>query len=196
MPAVHEIGPDIFRISVYVKEFNLQFNHFLVRDDQPLLFHSGLKGMFPAVREAVATVVEPSTIRWVGFSHFESDECGALNRLAGNGGGGGAGMQPGWSAGERERFCGPARAGPRRRGSAGDREPPLPALPNATPAPWLGRRRAVRRDDRDAVLLGPVSSGGGTRAAHAVRRCGPEPGSNQELSGRRSGGLCALHTQH
>lgn len=79
MPAVHEIGPDIFRISVYVKEFNLQFNHFLVRDDQPLLFHSGLKGMFPAVREAVATVVEPSTIRWVGFSHFESDECGALN---------------------------------------------------------------------------------------------------------------------
>jgi flavorubredoxin len=76
---VTEIGPDIFRVSVFVKEFDLQFNHFLVRDEEPLLFHSGLKGMFPLVREAVASVVEPSRIRWIGFSHFESDECGALN---------------------------------------------------------------------------------------------------------------------
>jgi len=79
MATVNEIGPDIFRVSVYVKEFGLQFNHFLVRDEQPLLFHSGLKGMYPLLREAVAKLVKPSEIRWVGFSHFESDECGALN---------------------------------------------------------------------------------------------------------------------
>ena len=79
MAAINEIGPDIFRVSVYVKEIDLQFNHFLVLDEEPLLFHSGLKGMFTEVREAVATVLEPSRIRWIGFSHFESDECGALN---------------------------------------------------------------------------------------------------------------------
>lgn len=79
MASVTEIGPDIFRVSIFAREFDLQFNHFLVRDEEPLLFHSGLKAMFPLVREAVASVVEPSRIRWIGFSHFESDECGALN---------------------------------------------------------------------------------------------------------------------
>ncbi len=80
MATVTEVGPDLYRISVYVPEFTLQFNHFLVKDDEPLLYHSGLKAMFPELREAVASVLDPSEIRWVGFSHFESDECGALNQ--------------------------------------------------------------------------------------------------------------------
>jgi flavorubredoxin len=50
-----------------------------VKDDEPLLFHTGLRGMFPLVREAVAKVLDPAGIRHIGFSHFESDECGALN---------------------------------------------------------------------------------------------------------------------
>ena len=79
MANVHEIAPDLNRISIYVPEFDLQFNHFLVRDEEPLLFHTGYKGFFPELREAVATVLEPSRIRWISFSHFESDECGALN---------------------------------------------------------------------------------------------------------------------
>jgi flavorubredoxin len=74
-----EIAEDIYRISVFVPEFNLAFNHFLVKDDEPLLFHTGLRSMFPMVREAVAKVIDPASIRQVGFSHFESDECGALN---------------------------------------------------------------------------------------------------------------------
>jgi flavorubredoxin len=74
-----EVAPDVFRISVFVPEINLQFNHFLVRDDEPLLFHTGLRGMFPLVREVVSRVIDPSTIRHIGFGHFESDECGALN---------------------------------------------------------------------------------------------------------------------
>ena len=77
-PVVTEIAPDIYRISGFVPEINLQFNHFLVKDEEPLLFHTGLKDMFPLVREGVAKVLDPSEIRWIAFSHTESDECGAL----------------------------------------------------------------------------------------------------------------------
>lgn len=77
--SVTEIAPDLYRISVYAPDFDLQFNHFLVDDEEPLLYHAGLKGMFPLLREAVVKVLDPSRLRWIGFSHFESDECGALN---------------------------------------------------------------------------------------------------------------------
>ncbi len=79
MADVSEIAPDIYRISVYVPEFNLQFNHFLVKDEEPLLFHTGYKTCFSEVRDGVASILDPSRIRWIGFSHFESDECGSLN---------------------------------------------------------------------------------------------------------------------
>ena len=79
MSQIHEIAPDVYRISVYVPEVNLAFNHFLVRDEEPLLFHAGLRQMFPVLREAVAKIINPGSIRHIGFSHFESDECGALN---------------------------------------------------------------------------------------------------------------------
>ncbi|MEW5977335.1 MAG: MBL fold metallo-hydrolase [Acidobacteriota bacterium] len=79
MAKVDEIAPDIFRISVLAPQFNLQFNHFLIRDNEPLLFHAGYKGMFQEVQEAVGRLLHPGSLRWVGFSHFESDECGALN---------------------------------------------------------------------------------------------------------------------
>ncbi len=79
MATVTEIAPDIYRISVFVPEFNLQFNNFFIKDDEPLLFHTGYRGHFSEVREAVASVMDPSLIRWISFSHFESDECGALN---------------------------------------------------------------------------------------------------------------------
>lgn len=79
MAKVQEIAPDLYRISIYVPEFDLQFNHFLVRDEEPLLFHTGYQRFFPELREALATLLNPSEIRWISFSHFESDECGALN---------------------------------------------------------------------------------------------------------------------
>jgi len=74
-----EIAPDIFRISTYMPEFDLQFNQFLIRDDEPLLFETGMKQLFPSVREAVSKVIDPSSLRYVSFSHFEPDECGSLN---------------------------------------------------------------------------------------------------------------------
>lgn len=74
-----EIAPDLFRLSLYVPEINLQFNQFLVRDEEPLLYHTGMRKMFPAYREALARLIDPARLRWIGFSHFEVDECGALN---------------------------------------------------------------------------------------------------------------------
>ena len=79
MTTIHEIAPDLFRLSIFVPDFNMQFNHFLVRDEEPLLFHAGFKRMFPALREAVAKLIDPAKLRHIGWSHFESDECGALN---------------------------------------------------------------------------------------------------------------------
>src|SRR4030067_3782132 len=80
MAKVNEIAPDVYRISIYVPEFNLQFNHFLIKDYEPLLFHAGYKRMFPQVTDAGATIIKPSEIRWISFSHFESDEGGSLNQ--------------------------------------------------------------------------------------------------------------------
>lgn len=76
---VTEIAPDTFRISTYVSEASLQFNQFLVRDEEPFLFHTGMRRMFPVTLEAVKKVIDPSRLRWIGYSHFEPDECGALN---------------------------------------------------------------------------------------------------------------------
>ena len=79
MYKINEIAPDLYRISIFAPQFNIQFNHFLIMDDEPLLYHAGLQGMFPLLQEAVKTLIAPSKIRWVGFSHYEVDECGALN---------------------------------------------------------------------------------------------------------------------
>src|SRR5271169_3432200 len=79
---VHEIAAGIYRISTPVAAIpgGFTFNQILVVDDEPLLFHTGLRRMFPLVRDAVAHVLgDAAKLRWVAFSHFESDESGALN---------------------------------------------------------------------------------------------------------------------
>jgi flavorubredoxin len=80
---IDEIAPDLFRISILVPEINLQFNHFLVRDEEPLLVHTGMRAMFPDVAEAVGRLIDPVSLRWISWSHFEVDECGALNQWLG-----------------------------------------------------------------------------------------------------------------
>ena len=77
---VDEIAEDIFRLSLFVPEMNIQFNQFLIRDDEPVLFHTGMRQIFPEVRAAVARVIDPTRLRWISFSHFEADECGSLNQ--------------------------------------------------------------------------------------------------------------------
>lgn len=78
---IMEIAPDIYRISTFHPDFGIQFNQFLIKDDEPFIMHTGMKKMFPVTREAVASLIEPARLRWIGFSHFESDECGALNEF-------------------------------------------------------------------------------------------------------------------
>lgn len=79
MADITEIAPEIYRLSIYEPAFDLQFNQFLVRDDEPLLYHTGMRQQFGKVRDAVAQLIDPTTLRWIGFSHFEPDECGSLN---------------------------------------------------------------------------------------------------------------------
>jgi len=79
MTTITEIAPDTFRINTFIPEANLGFSQFLVRDEEPLLYHTGMRSLFPAVRGAVASLIDPAKLRWIGFSHFEADECGSLN---------------------------------------------------------------------------------------------------------------------
>ena len=78
MAQITEIAPDLFRITTFLEPFNMQFSQFLVRDAEPLLYHTGPRMLFPAVKEAVASLIDVRTLRWIGFSHFESDECATV----------------------------------------------------------------------------------------------------------------------
>jgi flavorubredoxin len=75
-----EIAADVFRASVFDAKLGFTFNQYLIRDEQPLLYHTGFRSSFEVTWEAVAKVIDPRSIRWIGYSHFEADECGALNR--------------------------------------------------------------------------------------------------------------------
>jgi len=82
---IDEIADGIYRISTPVPPSAIPggftFNRYLIADEQPLLYHAGLRRMFPLTRDAVATVLAPERLRYVTASHFEADECGALNDL-------------------------------------------------------------------------------------------------------------------
>jgi flavorubredoxin len=78
---VDEIADDIFRVATFIPEGNMVFNQYLVRAEQPLLFHTGQRELFPLVSEAVASVVPVETLRWITFGHVEADECGAMNQF-------------------------------------------------------------------------------------------------------------------
>lgn len=78
MAQITEIAPDLFRITTFVEPFNIQFSQFLMRDDQPLLFHTGPRALFQEVKSAVASLIDLQALRWIGFSHFESDECATV----------------------------------------------------------------------------------------------------------------------
>ena len=79
---VHEIADGIYRVNTPVTlegGVGFSFNQYLLADDEPLLFHTGPRKMFPLVREAVASILPVERLRYVAFSHVEADECGSLN---------------------------------------------------------------------------------------------------------------------
>lgn len=92
---IDPIADGIYRISTFVPEIappgearesafannsGFTFNQYLVEADEPLLFHCGPRGMFPAVKAAVETVMPARALRWISFGHVESDECGSMNQ--------------------------------------------------------------------------------------------------------------------
>jgi flavorubredoxin len=79
MTTITEIAAGTYRICTYVAAADLQFSQFLLEGDEPLLYHTGLRHHFPRVRDAVAEVLDPASLRWIGFSHFEADETGSLD---------------------------------------------------------------------------------------------------------------------
>ena len=80
---VSEIANGIYRLSTFVPDIappaGFAFNQFLVLGDEPLLFHTGLRKMFPLTRSAVSRLIPPEHLRWIAFGHYEADECGAMN---------------------------------------------------------------------------------------------------------------------
>lgn len=80
---VDQIADRIYRLSTFIPEVapprGFTFNQFLIDADEPLLFHTGMHPLFPLVSRAVGRVIDPARLRWIGFSHVEGDECGALN---------------------------------------------------------------------------------------------------------------------
>ena len=80
--SIDEIAPDIFRFSTLVPDVGptgFRFNQFLVRDDEPFLFHTGMRQLYPLVSDAVSRVINLADLRWISFGHVEADECGAMN---------------------------------------------------------------------------------------------------------------------
>jgi flavorubredoxin len=81
---IDEVADRIFRFSTFVPDIGptgFTFNQYLIVDDEPLLFHTGLRHMFPQVKEAIATLTSLESLRWITFGHLEADESGAMNEL-------------------------------------------------------------------------------------------------------------------
>ena len=77
---IAEVADGIHQLTTHVPEMDFSFNQYLVTGDEPLLFHTGPRQMFPLVSEAMARVIPVDQLRWVSFGHVESDECGSMNQ--------------------------------------------------------------------------------------------------------------------
>jgi flavorubredoxin len=82
--AVDEIAEGLYRICSYLPdaspEEGITFNQFLLDAEDPLLFHCGPRLLFPDIAEAAGRIMDLDRLRWISFGHFESDECGSMNR--------------------------------------------------------------------------------------------------------------------
>ncbi|SEP71089.1 hypothetical protein SAMN04488583_0816 [Mycobacterium sp. 88mf] len=81
---VDEIAPDIYRLSTWIPgitEHGFTFNQFLLTGDEPFLFHTGQRFLFPQVSAAIERVLPLTRLRWISFGHLEADECGAVNQF-------------------------------------------------------------------------------------------------------------------
>lgn len=81
---VDQISDRIYRLSTWIPDIGpggFTFNQFLVDAEEPLLYHTGMRQLFPLVKGAVEQVMPVSRLRWIAFAHLEADECGAMNEF-------------------------------------------------------------------------------------------------------------------
>ena len=80
---IDEIADGVYRLSTFAPDIappaGFTFNQFLILGDEPLMFHTGLRKMFPLNREALSRIIRLERLRWIAFGHYEADECGAMN---------------------------------------------------------------------------------------------------------------------
>ncbi len=81
MTQVEELAEGIYRICTFVPEAGLNFNQFLIEDENPTLIHTGMYPMYESVRKAVAEIMDPKRLAYVMVPHFESHECGGMGRF-------------------------------------------------------------------------------------------------------------------
>ena len=112
---IHEIADGVYRLSTVVPEVapgGFTFNQYLIDGDEPMLFHTGARQLFPLVSEAVGKVIDVERLRWISFGHVESDECGAMNQWLDAAPSGEVVVQPARLHGVAQRPVRPAAASP------------------------------------------------------------------------------------
>src|SRR3989475_1629482 len=188
---VDEVASGIYRLSTPSTKLpgGFSFNQYLVVDDTPLLFHTGPRGMFPLVREAIAAVMPVERLRYIAFSHFENDECGALNLLLAAA----PTRAAVWShqRDDQRRRLRPRAPRPGRRRGARARHPHGPLDRHAASAARLGMRLPVRDRDADPLLRRSLHPAGHGRHARDRSR---HPGAQRDDAGGAR--LLRAHTRY
>ena len=78
---ITEVADGVHQLTTHVAEMDLGFNQYLVAGEEPMLFHTGMRGLFPLVCDAISNVLPVTTLRWLAFGHVEADECGSMNEF-------------------------------------------------------------------------------------------------------------------
>ncbi len=76
---VTEVADRVYQLTTHLAEMDFGFNQYLIAGEEPMLFHTGMRGLFPLVSGAISSVLPMHSVRWVSFGHVEADECGAMN---------------------------------------------------------------------------------------------------------------------
>lgn len=76
-----EVADGIYQLTTYLSDIDFSVNQYLIAGDEPLLFHTGMRGLFGPIADTVAKVTPPANLRWIAFGHIEADECGSLNQF-------------------------------------------------------------------------------------------------------------------
>jgi flavorubredoxin len=78
---IDHVTGGIYRIATWTAPYGLTFNQFLIDDERPALIHTGEYALYENVRRAIAEVLDPARLAYVGLLHWEGDENGGMDRF-------------------------------------------------------------------------------------------------------------------